>query len=104
LPEDVVIVAPLPQPRVTVARRLLEVLNEAAQGCVLTPGHEEVDVIGHEAVRDDLEPTLGGARRQTLAAGGDEASVLKPCQPSTSIENQVVRVAPLVAEGVKSRR
>jgi hypothetical protein len=56
LAENVVIVTPLPQPGVTVARRLLEVLNKAAQGCVLTPGHEEVDVIGHEAVRDDPKP------------------------------------------------
>jgi hypothetical protein len=56
LPENVVIVAPLPQPGVTVARRLLEVLNKATHGGVVTPGHEEVDVIGHEAVRNDIEP------------------------------------------------
>jgi len=87
-----------------VARRLLEVLNKAAQGCVLTPGHEEMEVIWHEAVRNDLEPTLGGARRQTLEAGGNEAPVLKRRQSTASVEDQVVRVAPLVAEGVKSRR
>jgi len=56
LPEDVVIVAPLPQPGVTVAGRLLEVLNKADQGCVVTSGYEEVNVIRHEAVRNDVKP------------------------------------------------
>jgi hypothetical protein len=40
----------------TVARRLLEVLNKADQGCVVTSGYEEVKVIRHEAVRNDLKP------------------------------------------------
>jgi hypothetical protein len=41
---------------VTVAGRLLEVLNKADQGCVVTSGYEEVNVIRHEAVRNDVKP------------------------------------------------
>jgi hypothetical protein len=104
LPEDVVIVAPLPQAGMTVARRLLEVLNKADEGCIVSSGYEEVDVSRHEAVRNDLNRIAGGARHQALDAGGNEAPVLKPCQPGTSLENQVIGVGPLVAEGVKSRR
>jgi hypothetical protein len=86
------------------SRRLLEVLNKADEGCVVTTGHKEVKVSRHEAVRNDVKPVAGGARRQAFEADGNEAAVFKPRPAAKSVQNQVVRVAPFIVEGTKSGR
>jgi hypothetical protein len=83
---------------------LLEVLNEAHEGRVLTPGHEKMYVLRHEAVGNDLEAIPQRACRQAFQAGANEAPIMEPWYSVTGVENQVIGVASLIGERVESWR